>query len=496
MKRRLISFKRVFSGICIAVFVIGHGFSAFNAVLPNYFPVFLPTVDDTSSTSTEASSFYESSYVSMESLIPSEVFSSSLTSVSVPTISNVLSNSKYQETSEDKKNDPMNDKYFNADKNNSFDLIDTVPKKDIINPVEPYVIRITGNGVRLRTEMASINSTIYGKVNAGTKIKCIAVCTSKDGSSWLKIEYKDKELFVSDTYAEKTNDSLDVLNSQPQSSSSAASSGASSTPSSSESSSSTVTSSNTSSVVKPSQNLQGWQKIGGKTYYYVNNKPVTGWQVIGGLRHLFDNTGVKISKAGIDVSSHQKEVDWESVKEAGIEFAIIRVAYRGYGSAGNLELDDYFEKNVKGATKVGIPFGVYIYSAAVNEAEAIEEANLVLSAIKGYKFDYPVIYDVELYEKRCENVSRKQFTNNTIAFLETIKAAGYKAMYYTNRNFIKNYLEYERLKNYDLWLAVYSNSADDTPVRNYNYKIWQYSQTGKINGIKGNVDLNIQIKDV
>lgn len=211
------------------------------------------------------------------------------------------------------------------------------------------------------------------------------------------------------------------------------------------------------------------------------------------MRHLFDNAGVKISKAGIDVSRYQGNINWQSVKEAGIDFAIIRVGYRGYGT-GKLVLDEYFEKNMKGAAAAGIPCGVYIYSTAISVAEAVEEAAFTISAVKKYKLIYPIMYDVERATDRCAGMTKKQFTDNTIAFLETVKKAGYKAMYYTYRNFLQNYLDYNRLKNYDLWLAMYTNSADDAPIANYNYKIWQYSSTGKVAGISGNVDINIQIK--
>lgn len=484
MKTIHFSWKKAFSGICIAVFVAGHAFSVYSALYTDAFatnapqnfnaPSDLSTAPMSTLPPSGSSSFLPSSSAPLSSL-------GSLTSmVPVSSIPNVLTNSKYQETSEDKKQDPGgSSKPADDDRNEKPDLNDTVPKKDVITNVKPYVVKVTGNDVRLRTSMSTQNNkNIYASVNRGLRLLCDAEGTSKAGSRWRRVTYNGKTLFVSALWTEATGENPDSLNSKPPSSSS--------TPGSSSGDSSTIT---------PPSDLQGWQTISGKTYYYVNGKPVTGWQVIGGLRHLFDNSGVKISKTGVDVSRYQQNIDWKRVKEAGIDFAIIRVGYRGY-ETGKLVLDTYFEKNIKGATAAGIPCGVYIYSTAINTAEAIEEANFVLSAVKKYKLEYPIMYDVERYTDRCAGVTRKQFTDNTIAFLETILKAGYKAMYYTYRSFLNTHLEYERLKKYDLWLAVYSNAADDSPVSKYNYKIWQYSSTGKVDGIPGNVDLNIQIKPV
>ncbi|MBQ7289111.1 MAG: glycoside hydrolase family 25 protein [Clostridia bacterium] len=497
MKKRLFGRKKVFSIICIAVFIAGHSCSLYFSLFADALPVFNPqdsdiSISETFSVPFEADNSFSSLPSSTDVSSLAESFTSIVTASSIP---NVLNNSTYKETEEDKKQDPtLTNKPVDDDRNNSSSLTDTVPKKDTVTEVTPYVVRVTGNDVRLRTVMSTASdSSIYTKVNSGQRLLCNAECTSKTGNSWRRVVYEGKTLYISALYTEATNESIDSLNSKPQSSSSSAvSSAISSAPSSSASSTGSSVSSST--VSSPS-NLQGWQVIDGKTYYYVNGKPITGWQVIGGLRHLFDSSGVKISKVGIDVSRYQTNIDWESVKEAGVDFAIIRVGYRGYGT-GKLTLDTYFEKNIKGATAAGVPCGVYIYSTAINTAEALEEAAFVLSAVKNYKLDYPIMYDVERYTDRCAGMTKKQFTDNTIAFLEAIKSAGYKAMYYTYRSFLQNHLEYERLKNYDLWLAVYSNAADDSPVNKYNYKIWQYSDSGKINGISGNVDLNIQVQPV
>lgn len=478
MKTVHIGWKKIFSGICIAVFVAGHTFSVYSALHGN--ALFANTVQ--TPTKNEGASSFMGSFLSRDSS------SSALSSSSVPpsapeSFSSVVPVSSVPGAVSSKapqkpKDDPGNtSKPVEDDRNSKPNLNDTVPKKEVITPVVPYVLRVTGNKVRLRTTMSTqSDSNIISQVNNGHRLLCVAEGTAKNGSRWRQAMYDGKKIFISAQYSEATNEDPNNLNSKPQSSSS-------SKPQDNSSS-------------KPDAPvLQGWQTISGKTYFYVNGQPVTGWQIIGGMRHLFDDSGVKISKTGVDVSRYQLNIDWKKVKEAGIDFAIIRVGYRGY-ETGKLVLDNYFEKNIKGATAAGIPCGVYIYSTAINTAEAIEEANYVLNAVKNYKLEYPIMYDVERYTDRCAGVTKKQFTDNTIAFLDTIKKAGYKAMYYTYRNFLQNHLEYERLKSYDLWLAVYSNAADDSPVFKYNYKIWQYSSSGKVDGIPGNADLNIQVKPV
>ncbi len=366
---------------------------------------------------------------------------------------------------------------------------DTVPAKDTITEVTPYIVRIEcdkSSSVRLRSSMSlANNSNIVASLKNNTALLCNADCTAKDGYRWRRVVYNGKNVYVSEQYTRATGENPNILSSNAPSSSS------SSTPSAP-----------SSSAPQAPGAMQGWQTVDGKTYYYVNGEPVTGWQVIGGVRHLFDSNGVKISKAGIDVSRYQLDIDWQAVKEAGIEFALIRVGYRGYGTEpgqGRLVLDEYFTRNMDGAAAAGIPCGVYIFTTAVNTTEALEEAAFVISAVKKYKLEYPIMYDIECTYGRCEKVSKKQFTDNTIAFLDAVKAAGYKGMYYTYKSFVQNQLEYDRLKGkYDLAIALYPSAdvTDDSPVRSLDYKIWQYSSSGHIPGIKGKVDLDIQISPV
>jgi len=203
--------------------------------------------------------------------------------------------------------------------------------------------------------------------------------------------------------------------------------------------------------------------------------------------------GKTVTKQGIDVSSFQGEIDWQKVKEDGIDFAIIRLGYRGYGT-GKMVLDDYFEANINGALDAGLEVGVYYFSQAISEEEAVEEAQVVLENIKNYHLTYPIIYDAEEIvtdEARTDGLTVHQLTDNAIAFCEYIEAAGYQSMIYSNKRWLLTKLDLERLIDYDIWFAGYIN----IPEYPYDFKMWQYSESGSVNGIDGNVDMNISFID-
>lgn len=196
-----------------------------------------------------------------------------------------------------------------------------------------------------------------------------------------------------------------------------------------------------------------------------------------------------VSHKGIDVSRFQGDIDWKAVAEDGVEFAFIRVANRGYGT-GKLVMDEKFETNIKGALAAGLHVGVYIYSQAVNDEEVLEEAQLVLDKVAPYNIDCPIVYDVEKTSDasgRMNQLSLEDRTNLTLLFCQTIEAAGYKPMIYHNVEMGALMIDIETLEEYDKWLAYYN----DDMYYPYEYKIWQYSDKGTVNGIKGNVDLNI-----
>lgn len=196
------------------------------------------------------------------------------------------------------------------------------------------------------------------------------------------------------------------------------------------------------------------------------------------------------SRKGIDVSKFQGEIDWEAVAADGVEYAFIRVGNRGYGAEGKLLEDDMFETNIEGALQAGIKVGVYFYTQAINEEEVLAEADLVLRKIAPYKVECPVVYDVEKVSGangRMNALSAKERTDLTLLFCETIAEAGYEPMIYYNMEMATLMLELERLEEYEKWFAYYNQDL----YFPYDYKIWQYSHTGRVNGIKGEVDMNI-----
>jgi GH25 family lysozyme M1 (1,4-beta-N-acetylmuramidase) len=212
----------------------------------------------------------------------------------------------------------------------------------------------------------------------------------------------------------------------------------------------------------------------------------------GFLEYVGDDSTVE-SKAGIDVSRFQGEIQWDKVADAGVEFAIIRVGFRG-STEGKLILDDFFEDNIKGATQNGIKVGVYFYSQAVSPEEAKEEAQMLLDAIEPYQIDYPVVIDVEYADSdtaRTAELTSDEYEAAVEEFCSVVEQAGYKAMVYGNVTSFTLLMDAADVDKYDTWIAYYG-----TPLYYpYHFNIWQYSKSGKIDGIDGEVDLNICITD-
>ena len=193
-------------------------------------------------------------------------------------------------------------------------------------------------------------------------------------------------------------------------------------------------------------------------------------------------------KLGIDVSKWNEEIDWEKVKDAGIEYAIIRCGYRG-ASSGSLVIDPNFTENIEGAIAADIPVGVYFFTQAVTESEAVEEASMVIHLIEEYDVDYPVFLDSESAggKGRADDLSVEQRTTVHNAFLQTIAAAGYETGVYGSRNWLEKQLDMERLSDYNTWLAEYT----EAPGYPEYYHIWQYTSKGTVPGISTRVDLNL-----
>lgn len=199
---------------------------------------------------------------------------------------------------------------------------------------------------------------------------------------------------------------------------------------------------------------------------------------------------------GIDVSKWQGKIDWQKVKKAGIDFAIIRIGYRAEN--GQLYRDSNADYNIQQAQNAGILVGVYFFSTAVNQNEAIEEAEWTVSAIKGYQISYPVVYDCEGFKNdssRMHSLAAEQRTQNALTFLDTIKKSGYDGMFYGSKsdlidNTAFNISEIE--EKYKIWVAQYKNPPypqSQAPDYNGRYDMWQYTNKGVVSGVEGNCDM-------
>ncbi|MBR1693188.1 MAG: glycoside hydrolase family 25 protein [Lachnospiraceae bacterium] len=197
-------------------------------------------------------------------------------------------------------------------------------------------------------------------------------------------------------------------------------------------------------------------------------------------------------RLGVDVSYHQGTVDWAKVKEAGYDFAFLRIGYRGYGEAGRLCEDTKFYDNFAQARAAGLDVGVYFFSQAVNEREAAEEAEFVLQLLGGIDLQMPVVYDPEKLpgvQTRVDDLSREQFTQNVLTFTRLIRENGYEPMLYSNMLFEAYEYDLTQLSDLDIWYADY----EPYPQTPYAFAIWQYTNEGQVDGISGGVDLNIQL---
>lgn len=201
----------------------------------------------------------------------------------------------------------------------------------------------------------------------------------------------------------------------------------------------------------------------------------------------FVSSGENVKK-GIDVSRWNETIDWEEVKLDDVEFAIIRCGYRG-SSSGSLILDPMYEENIRGAIEADIPVGVYFFTQAVNEVEAVEEASMVINLIRQYDVDYPVFLDSESAggNGRADNLTSEERTRIHKAFLETIANAGYATGIYGSTNWLNERVEMTELSGYNTWLAEYA----EVPSYDGYYHMWQYTSKGSIDGISTNVDLNL-----
>lgn len=231
----------------------------------------------------------------------------------------------------------------------------------------------------------------------------------------------------------------------------------------------------------------GWQNIKGRNYYFENSNAVTGWKNIDGVQYYFNADGSLGSSLVIDVSRYNGSIDWNSVKASGINYAMIRVGYRGYETA-NLVLDSRFHENMSQATAAGIKVGAYIVTQAVDTTEAVEEASFIVSACSGYNISLPLAIDVESAGNgsgRGDKISSSQRTAVINAFSQTVRSCGYSAILYANKDWMNNRI-YAGNVGCSVWLAQYNSKCTYTGP----FTMWQFTEKARVNGISGNVDMS------
>ena len=214
-----------------------------------------------------------------------------------------------------------------------------------------------------------------------------------------------------------------------------------------------------------------------------------------GMRMTYEGDPAYTYRLGLDISRHDgKNINWRKVRKAGFDFIIFRIGWRGYQS-GILHVDEHFHENMKGAIKQGFEIGVYVFSQAINEEEALEEAQLVIDELHGYPIRLPVVFDPESIpweEARTDDISGEQFTKNAIVFCEAIKEAGYEPMIYSNIVWEAEFFDLSQLKDYKIWYADYH----EIPHTPYHVEFWQYGgESARVPGFKRRrkVDIDIQM---
>ncbi len=213
------------------------------------------------------------------------------------------------------------------------------------------------------------------------------------------------------------------------------------------------------------------------------------FSVVSGNKLTYSQSGRNVSHFGIDVSKYNGTISWNSVKKAGVEYALLRVGARGY-SSGNIVLDEKFTENLKGCQDNGIDVGVYFFSQAINTNEAIEEASYCVASLSGNRIRYPIIFDSEEVlndSYRTENLSSTELTNIFKAFAEVVKAYGYTPMFAGTKKQLARRVDLQNMNGYDIWLL---DTGEKTEYP-YRYSIRQYSDKGKVDGITGEVNLDI-----
>lgn len=209
-----------------------------------------------------------------------------------------------------------------------------------------------------------------------------------------------------------------------------------------------------------------------------------------GLKRYMEN-GRKTSYVGVDISKHTGKIYFPSLKAAGVDYVMIRLGSRGY-STGQITLDENFKENIEGAIEAQLDVGIYFYSQAISQDEAIQEVNFVVQNLEPYKakVKYPIAFNMGFVsndKSRIEGLSREDKTTVTVSFLEGVKAAGYVPMVYGDKEWLLKEVDLTKLQDFDVWLS----QEEEIPDYPYLYSMWQYDTDGVLNGIDGGADLNI-----
>ena len=202
--------------------------------------------------------------------------------------------------------------------------------------------------------------------------------------------------------------------------------------------------------------------------------------------------GVKVSEMGVDLSENQEGIDFDAMKESGIDFVMLRIGGRGYGS-GKLYADSAFDTFYQQAKDAGLKIGAYFFSQAIDRDEAAEEAQYALSLLDGRELDYPIAFDWEYFdedEARTDHISGPQVTLMAAAFCDTVEEGGYSSIVYANTSMILQEYDFDVMKGYDFWLADYRELPEQDAMY-YHFSMWQYTDSGVIPGYEYPVDLNL-----
>ena len=227
----------------------------------------------------------------------------------------------------------------------------------------------------------------------------------------------------------------------------------------------------------------------------MNSYNTNNFRMEDGFMAYFDENGKKISHLGCDLSYHNQNVNWKELADAGCEFVMLRCGYRGY-TEGGLNKDEKFDEYAKKARQAGIDVGVYFFTQAVNEEEAIEEADYVLEIIEDYDITYPVAFDTEYINDEEARTNTHEISDELrskicIAFCERIKEFGYYPIIYASENWMRRNMDLKMLTDYEFWAPQYLEENDFL----FDFSIWQYTEKGSIPGVKGDVDLDISMVD-